>query len=59
MAPKTALVTGAGTGIVKAAALALIQDGWRVALVGRRKALLYWRDARTRPVTGWRISTRQ
>ena len=40
MALKTALVTGAGTGIGKAAALALLQDGWRVALVGRRKALL-------------------
>ncbi len=40
MAPQTALVTGAGTGIGKAAALALLKDGWRVALVGRRKALL-------------------
>lgn len=33
---KIAIVTGAGTGIGRAAALALLQDGWRVALVGRR-----------------------
>ena len=37
---KVALVTGAGTGIGKAAALALLGDGWNVALVGRRKELL-------------------
>ena len=37
---KVALVTGAGTGIGKAAALALLKDGYCVALVGRRKELL-------------------
>jgi NAD(P)-dependent dehydrogenase (short-subunit alcohol dehydrogenase family) len=34
---KVAIVTGAGTGVGKAAALALLKDGWRVALAGRRK----------------------
>jgi NAD(P)-dependent dehydrogenase (short-subunit alcohol dehydrogenase family) len=33
---KVAIVTGAGTGIGKAAALALLQDGYCVALAGRR-----------------------
>lgn len=33
---KVAIVTGAGTGIGKAAALALLKDGWSVALAGRR-----------------------
>jgi NAD(P)-dependent dehydrogenase (short-subunit alcohol dehydrogenase family) len=40
MSDKVALVTGAGTGIGKSAALALLKDGYRVALVGRRKELL-------------------
>ena len=34
--PRTAIVTGAGTGIGKAAALALLGDGWQVVLAGRR-----------------------
>ncbi|MDH4189782.1 MAG: SDR family oxidoreductase [Betaproteobacteria bacterium] len=33
---KVAVVTGAGTGIGKAVALALLQEGYRVALAGRR-----------------------
>ncbi len=37
---KVAIVTGAGTGIGKSAALALAKDGYRVGLVGRRKQLL-------------------
>jgi NAD(P)-dependent dehydrogenase (short-subunit alcohol dehydrogenase family) len=35
--PKVAIVTGAGTGIGKAAAVALLKGGYRVALVGRRR----------------------
>ena len=35
-ASRIALVTGAGSGVGKAAALALLAAGWRVALVGRR-----------------------
>ena len=37
---KVAIVTGAGTGVGKSAALALLKDGYCVALVGRRKELL-------------------
>jgi len=37
---KTALVTGAGTGIGRAAALALLRAGYHVALAGRREATL-------------------
>jgi len=34
--PKIAVITGAGSGIGKATALAFLRDGWSVALVGRR-----------------------
>jgi NAD(P)-dependent dehydrogenase (short-subunit alcohol dehydrogenase family) len=37
---RVALVTGAGTGIGKSAALALLKDGYQVALVGRRADML-------------------
>ena len=39
-AKRVALVTGAGSGIGKSAALALLKDGYHVGLVGRRKDLL-------------------
>jgi NAD(P)-dependent dehydrogenase (short-subunit alcohol dehydrogenase family) len=35
--PKVAIVTGAGTGIGKAVATAMLKDGYRVAFAGRRK----------------------
>ena len=38
--PKTAIVTGAGSGVGKSAALALLNAGYRVALAGRRTQLL-------------------
>ncbi len=34
---KVAIVTGGGTGVGRAAALALLGDGWRVAVAGRRQ----------------------
>ncbi len=37
---KVAIVTGAGSGIGKATALALLKEGWSVALAGRRAAAL-------------------
>ena len=37
---KVAIITGAGSGVGKAAALAFLHDGWKVALAGRRKDAL-------------------
>ena len=45
---KVALVTGAGTGVGRAVALALLQEGYVVVLAGRRKEVL---DATARAVT--------
>jgi NADP-dependent 3-hydroxy acid dehydrogenase YdfG len=39
--PRIAVVTGAGTGIGRAAALALLGDGWCVVLAGRRAEPLH------------------
>ena len=39
-ATKIAVITGAGSGIGKASALALMRNGWSVVLAGRRKELL-------------------
>jgi NAD(P)-dependent dehydrogenase (short-subunit alcohol dehydrogenase family) len=36
MSERVAVVTGAGSGVGRAAALALLDDGWAVALAGRR-----------------------
>ncbi len=40
MADRIAVITGAGSGIGRASALALCKDGWSVALLGRRKDAL-------------------
>ena len=40
MTQKTAIVTGAGSGIGKAAAVALLKEGYAVTLAGRRAGLL-------------------
>lgn len=40
MSTKVAVVTGAGTGVGRAAALALLGGGWSVVLTGRRKDAL-------------------
>ena len=39
---KTAVVTGAGSGVGQSLALKLAEQDWRVALVGRRAAALDW-----------------
>ena len=40
MADRFAVITGSGSGIGRATALALMKDGWSVALAGRRKEML-------------------
>ncbi len=46
--PKTAVVTGAGSGVGRAAVLRLARESWRVALIGRRAETL----AETRRLAG-------
>jgi NAD(P)-dependent dehydrogenase (short-subunit alcohol dehydrogenase family) len=45
---RVAIITGAGTGIGKAASLALLKEGYRVALAGRRRELLEQTAAESR-----------
>ena len=45
---KVAIVTGAGTGVGKAVALALMGAGWSVVFAGRRKELLEVQDLERR-----------
>ena len=50
---RVAVVTGAGTGIGRAAALALLKDGYRVVLAGRRAPLL--EETAARPAKAPRV----
>ena len=54
--PKVAVVTGAGTGIGKAAAVALSKNGYRVAFAGRRRELLEQAIAEAGPPQGSAIA---
>ncbi|NDD02592.1 MAG: SDR family NAD(P)-dependent oxidoreductase, partial [Betaproteobacteria bacterium] len=51
-ASKIAIVTGAGSGIGKATALALLKDGWSVVLAGRRLANLEEVAAEAKAING-------
>jgi NADP-dependent 3-hydroxy acid dehydrogenase YdfG len=46
---RTAVVTGGGSGVGQAIALALVQQGWRVAIIGRRADTLRETVARSGP----------
>ncbi len=46
---RTAVVTGGGSGVGQAVALALVQQGWRVAIIGRRADTLRETAARSGP----------
>lgn len=57
--PKIALVTGAGSGIGRAVALGLLNDGWHVVLAGRRSEPLHAlvAEAETRGQTALSVPT--
>jgi NADP-dependent 3-hydroxy acid dehydrogenase YdfG len=46
---KTAVITGGGSGVGQAIALKLVQQGWRVAIIGRRAETLRETAALARP----------
>jgi NAD(P)-dependent dehydrogenase (short-subunit alcohol dehydrogenase family) len=50
--PKVAIVTGAGSGVGRATALALLRNGYRVVLAGRREAALAETVAAAGPAAG-------
>ena len=49
---KTAVVTGAGSGVGQAITLGLVKEGWRVALIGRRAEALEDTVRRAGPLGG-------
>ena len=53
MADRVAVITGSGTGIGRASALALMNDGWSVALCGRRKEMLEETAGMKTPARRW------
>ena len=53
MSKQIAIVTGAGTGVGRAAALALLGAGWHVALAGRRQEALEATAAMSPPAPLW------
>jgi NAD(P)-dependent dehydrogenase (short-subunit alcohol dehydrogenase family) len=52
---KVALITGAGSGIGRCSALALVREGYAVVLTGRRVAALHETAARARPSSAAQI----
>jgi 3-oxoacyl-[acyl-carrier protein] reductase len=54
VAPRTAIVTGGATGIGRAVATALVAEGYRVAIVGRRPELLRSTAEELGPAVVWR-----
>ncbi|MBV8167828.1 MAG: SDR family NAD(P)-dependent oxidoreductase, partial [Alphaproteobacteria bacterium] len=54
---QVAIVTGAGSGIGRASALALMKAGWSVALAGRRKDALEATAAQAKGARTLAVST--